>query len=174
VLLGFLAGFDTALVAASAAAVLMITRRVKPGKVYAAIDGGLLVLFMGLFIVIRGVEQAGLDRVFFDLLQPVGVSTVWGLSLAVTLLSNLMSNVPAVMLFTRIVPHLPDPRHAWLTLAMSSTPAGNLTLLASIANLIVVEGARRHGIRLTFREYLKVGVPVTLTTLAVGIWWLSR
>lgn len=174
VVAGFLAGLDTALVAAIAAAVLMITRRVKPEKIYASIDGGLLVLFLGLFVVIRGIEQAGLDRMFFDALQPIGVSTVWGLSLVSTLLSNLTSNVPAVMLFTRIVPQLPDPTHAWLTLAMSSTLAGNLTLLGSIANLIVVEGARRHGIRISFGEYLKVGVPVTIITLLVGALWLSR
>lgn len=174
VLVGFLAGLDTALVAASAAAALLITRRVKPEKIYAAVDGGLLVLFIGLFVVIRGIEHAGLDRQFFDLLQPVGVSTIWGLSLVATLLSNVTSNVPAVMLFSRIVPHLPDPRHAWLALAMASTLAGNLTLLGSIANLIVVEGARRQGIQISFREYLKVGVPVTLTTLGVGVWWLSR
>ncbi len=174
VVAGFLAGLDTALVAAIAAAVLMITRRVKPEKIYASIDGGLLVLFIGLFVVIRGIEQAGLDRAFFDVLQPIGVSTVWGLSLVSALLSNLTSNVPAVMLFTRIVPQLPDPTHSWLTLAMSSTLAGNLTLLGSIANLIVVEGARRHGIRITFGEYLKVGVPVTIITLVVGALWLSR
>lgn len=174
VVAGFLAGLDTALVAAIAAAVLMITRRVKPEKIYASIDGGLLVLFIGLFVVFRGIEQAGLDRAFFDVLQPIGVSTVWGLSLVAALLSNLTSNVPAVMLFTRIVPQLPDPTHSWLTLAMSSTLAGNLTLLGSIANLIVVEGARRHGIRITFGEYLKVGVPVTIITLVVGALWLSR
>ncbi len=77
------------------------------------------------------------------------------------------------MLFTRIVPHLPDPRTAWLTLAMASTLAGNLTILGSIANLIVVEGGRRHGVSITFGDYLRVGLPVTLVTLAFGAWWLS-
>jgi Na+/H+ antiporter NhaD/arsenite permease-like protein len=91
-----------------------------------------------------------------------------------TLLSNMTSNVPAVMLLSRMIPHLPDPREAWLTLAMASTLAGNLTILGSIANLIVVEGARRRGIRISFLEYLRVGLPVTLLTLAFGIWWLAR
>lgn len=174
VLAGFLAGFEPALVASSGAAVLLVTRRVKPEKVYRQIDWDLLVLFIGLFIVIHGVERAGLDRILFEWLRPLGVETVIGLSAISALLSNLVSNVPAVMLFTRIVPTLPDPTTGWLALAMSSTLAGNLTILGSIANLIVVEGARRHGIRISFGDYLRVGAPVTLVTLAIGVLWLSR
>jgi Na+/H+ antiporter NhaD/arsenite permease-like protein len=101
------------------------------------------------------------------------VDGVAGLSVVAALLSNLVSNVPAVMLFTRLVPHLPDPTTSWLALAMSSTLAGNLTLIGSIANLIVVEGARRRGVRVSFLDYLRVGVPVTVLTLAFGVWWLS-
>ncbi len=82
-------------------------------------------------------------------------------------LSNLVSNVPAVMLFIPLVLQFPDPERAWRVLAMSSTFAGNLTLVGSIANLIVAEGARRVS-PLTFREYLKVGVPVTVSTLVLG------
>ena len=70
------------------------------------------------------------------------------------------------------MPSFPNPRSAWLTLAMSSTLAGNLTLVGSIANLIVVESARKEGVVLTFWDYLKVGVPVTAVTIAIGIWWL--
>jgi len=173
-LAGFLAGVEPALVASSGAAVLLVTRRVKPEKVYRQIDWGLLVLFVGLFIVIHGVERAQLDARFFDLLRPVGVQTVAGLSIVSAVLSNLVSNVPAVMLFTRLVPQLPHPDLAWLALAMSSTLAGNLTILGSIANLIVVEGAARHGVRISFMDYLKVGVPVTVVSLALGILWLAR
>ncbi len=173
VLAGFFSGLDTALVSACAAAAVLITRRVKPEKIYRQIDGGLLVLFIGLFVVIRGVEQAGLDSDVFALLRPIGVEGVWGLSIVTAILSNVTSNVPAVMLLSRLVPHLPDPRQAWLVLAMASTLAGNLTVLGSIANLIVIEGARRHGVQVTFLDYLRIGVPVTLVTLAFGIWWLS-
>jgi Na+/H+ antiporter NhaD/arsenite permease-like protein len=94
------------------------------------------------------------------------------LAAASTLLSNLVSNVPAVLLFTPLVGDLPDPRQAWLLLAMSSTLAGNLTLVGSIANLIVAEGARKTS-PLAFGEYLKAGVPVTLLTLVAGTLWLS-
>jgi len=83
-----------------------------------------------------------------------------------------VSNVPAVMLLAHAVPSLPNPARAWLTLAMASTLAGNLTVLGSIANLIVVEGARRRGVSISFAEYARVGVPITVITLAIGAWWL--
>lgn len=173
VLVAFLAGYEPAKVAAAAAAVLLLTRRVKPEKVYRQIDWGLLMLFVGLFVVVAGAERAGLDDWFFARLSAIGVEHVWSLSLVSAVLSNLISNVPAVMIFTKVVPQLADPHTAWLALAMSSTLAGNLTVLGSIANLIVLEGARRHGEEFSFLAYLRVGVPVTVLTMAVGIWWLA-
>jgi Na+/H+ antiporter NhaD/arsenite permease-like protein len=173
VLIAFLLGKDPAIVAAIAAASLLITRRVNPAKIYRQIDWDLLVLFIGLFVVIGGVEQVGLAQKLFDLLAPIGLHTIAGLSIVTTIVSNVISNVPAVMLLSRLVPQLPDPSTAWLTLAMSSTLAGNLTLVGSIANLIVLEGARRHGVEISFWEYCKVGVPVTLLTLLFGVWWLG-
>ena len=167
-------GNDPALVAAVAAAALLITRRVNPQKIYRQIDWDLLVMFIGLFVVIGGVEQAGLAQRLFDLLAPIGLHTVTGLSAVTAVVSNVISNVPAVMLLSRLVPQLPDPETSWLTLAMSSTLAGNLTLVGSIANLIVLEGARRHGVEITFWQYCKVGVPVTVVTLVFGMWWLAK
>ena len=173
VLAGFLAGYNTALVAAAGAAVLLITRRVRPRKVYAAIDWDLLMLFVGLFVIVAAGERAGFDRRIFDWLAPLGVGTLAGLSATAAVVSNAISNVPAVMLFTRLVPRLPEPTASWLALAMSSTLAGNLTILGSIANLIVVEGARRRGVKVSFLEYAAVGVPITVLTLSFGVWWLS-
>ena len=84
-------------------------------------------------------------------------------------LSNLVSNVPAVMLLKTLVPAFRDPHTGWLVLAMASTLAGNLTITGSVANLIVVE--RAHGeVHIGFWDYSRVGVPVTLVTLAVGAW----
>ncbi len=171
-LVGFFSGIDPALVAASGAAALLVTRRVKPEKVWRRLDWDLLMLFVGLFVVIGGAEAAHIDQWIFGRLRYIGVETIWGLSIVATVLSNLISNVPAVMLLSPLMPTLPDPHTAWLTLAMSSTLAGNLTLLGSIANLIVLEGARRRGTTITFTQYLRVGLPVTLVTLAFGIWWL--
>ena len=167
----FFAGANVSMVALTAGAALLLTRRVKPEKVFLEINWNLLTLFAGLFVVVGAARTAGLADAAFaflarDLRSPAALAT------ASTALSNLVSNVPAVMLFTPLVPELPDPRRAWLVLAMSSTLAGNLTLVGSIANLIVAEGARKAS-PLTFGEYLKVGVPVTLLTLAAGTLWLS-
>jgi Na+/H+ antiporter NhaD/arsenite permease-like protein len=171
-LVGFFAGIDPALVSAGGAAALLVTRRVKPEKVWRRIDWDLLMLFVGLFVVIGGAEAAHLDRWLFERLRDIGTDTVGGLSIVTAVLSNLISNVPAVMLLSRLVPTLPDPATSWLALAMSSTLAGNLTLLGSIANLIVLEGARQRGVTIAFSDYLRVGLPVTLLTLAVGVLWL--
>ncbi len=88
------------------------------------------------------------------------------------LLSNLVSNVPAVMLLKSLVPGFADPHAGWLLLAMASTLAGNLTITGSVANLIVAETARPE-VRLGFRDFLRVGVPVTAATLLVGWGWLA-
>jgi Na+/H+ antiporter NhaD/arsenite permease-like protein len=168
-LAGFLAGLDSALVAAAGAAVLLVTRRVKPERVYRQVDWDLLVLFVGLFVVVAGVRHAGLTDRLFAALEPLGIRTVAGLAVVTAILSNAISNVPAVMLLMHVVPGLPDPRKAWLTLAMASTLAGNLTLVGSIANLIVVQSARREGVVVSFRDYLRVGVPITLVTMTIGV-----
>jgi Na+/H+ antiporter NhaD/arsenite permease-like protein len=84
--------------------------------------------------------------------------------------SNLVSNVPAVLLFKPLIPTLGEPDRAWLILAMATTLAGNLTLLGSVANLIVAEAAREARVEIGFLEYSRVGVPLTILTLAVG--WL--
>src|SRR5690606_25898438 len=96
------------------------------------------------------------------------------LTLVSLVLSNLVSNVPAVMLFRPVVPTLADPHSAWLTLAMATTLAGNLTLLGSVANLIVAEIARKRGVHLSFVEYLKAGTAIAILTLGFGVLWLAR
>jgi Na+/H+ antiporter NhaD/arsenite permease-like protein len=168
----FFDGQPIALVALVAAGVLMLDR-VRPEKVYEAIDWPLLVMFTGLFVVVHGFEVHvvrtwGLDRWHALLDSPVVL--VSGLSVV---LSNLVSNVPAVLLFKPLMAVMPQKELAWLALAMSSTLAGNLTVLGSVANLIVVENARRAGIELSFLEYLKVGVPLTILTTLLGIGWLA-
>jgi Na+/H+ antiporter NhaD/arsenite permease-like protein len=164
----FFAGANVSMVAFTAGAALLLTRRVKPEKVFLEINWNLLVLFAGLFVVVGAAREAGVTGALFDLLRVRQAHGAAPFAAAVAVMSNLVSNVPAVMLFSHLVPELPDPRRAWLTLAMASTLAGNLTVVGSIANLIVVEGARKL-CPISFREYLKVGVPVTLLTLAAGV-----
>jgi Na+/H+ antiporter NhaD/arsenite permease-like protein len=164
----FFAGWPVPKVAIVAGALLLLTRRVKPEKVYRLIDWSLLVMFAGLFIVIAGLETTSLAQdleLIAARLQLDQVAVMTGVAAAV---SNLVSNVPAVLVFKPFMAHLPDPTTSWLVLAMASTLAGNLTLVGSIANLIVVERAR-PAVRIGFVEYLKVGVPLTVLSLAAGV-----
>jgi Na+/H+ antiporter NhaD/arsenite permease-like protein len=169
-LVAFLAGVPIALVAIGGAAYCLLTRRVNPDKVYREIDWGLLVLFTGLFVVIGGLEASGLAGEVLGWAGEAGLYRPSVLTVVTAVLSNLVSNVPAVLLFKTVVPTFGEPTRAWLLLAMASTLAGNLTILGSVANLIVVEQARGAGIQIGFLEYSKVGVPVTVMTLLVG--WL--
>lgn len=169
----FFAGFPMAVVALGAAAALLLDR-VNPEKVYAHIDWGLLLMFAGLFVVVRAFEVRVLDG------SPVGgwasrADPVWALSGLAAVLSNLVSNVPAVLLFKPAIPAMPeaDRETAWLALGLSSTFAGNLTVLGSVANLIVVEQARKEGVTIGFWDYCRVGIPVTLLTLTTGAAWLA-
>jgi Na+/H+ antiporter NhaD/arsenite permease-like protein len=172
VLAGFLTGVPAALMAAIGAALLLITRTMEPRKVYDEVDWGLLVFFLGLFIIVGGADRAGLSA---TLLHPIEIWDLHRLPIfvsATAVLSNVVSNVPAVMLLRTVVPGFPDAHAAWLTLAMSSTLAGNLTITGSVANIIVVERAAAEGVHVGFREYFRVGLPVTITTLVLGSIWL--
>jgi Na+/H+ antiporter NhaD/arsenite permease-like protein len=166
----FLAGVPIALVAITGAAYTLLTRQVNPEKVYREIDWQLLVLFSGLFVVIAGVEASGLVGDLLGLAGALNLHRPAVLTAVTALLSNLVSNVPAVLLFKSVIPAFGEPTRAWLILAMASTLAGNLTIVGSVANLIVVEQARSQGIDIGFVEYAKVGVPLTLLTLLLG--WL--
>ncbi len=172
-LVAFVAGAPIPLAALVAASLLLITRRIKPQRVFNEVDFTLLVFFGGLFIVTGAIEHSGLSEKLFAVGRPLATQGVAALSVVAAILSNLVSNVPAVLLFRPLVPQLPDPQQAWLTLAMATTFAGNLTLLGSVANLIVAEVAQGRGVELSFREYLKAGVPITLVSLLLGIFWLS-
>jgi Na+/H+ antiporter NhaD/arsenite permease-like protein len=169
----FFLGWPVAKVAIVAGALLLITRRVKPEKVYHEIDWSLLAMFAGLFIVVAGVEKTSLEDELVALAAQFHLDRVGVLTALSTLLSNLVSNVPAVLVFRPIVAHLEDPQRGWLVLAMSSTLAGNLTILGSVANLIVVQRAHREA-PISFWQYFRVGAPLTLLTLIAGALWLAR
>jgi Na+/H+ antiporter NhaD/arsenite permease-like protein len=165
-----LMGVQPPLAAMAGAAVLLVTRRVEPGRVYELIDWPLLVMFAGLFVVVEGVERAGIAAWIVGRLSGV-LGGPHGFVALTAALSNLVSNVPAVMLLGKAAAAAPDPERARLLLAMASTLAGNLTLVGSVANLIVVSQAGPRA-RVGFWEYARVGAPITLLTLAWGAWWL--
>ncbi|MBI2684989.1 MAG: anion transporter [Acidobacteria bacterium] len=168
----FFAGVPVAKAAMVAGALLLITRRIHPERIYEQIDWSLLVMFSGLFVVLEAVEKTSLNEHFLQLASSLRLQNVGVLSLLSAALSNLISNVPAVMVLKPVVQRLPDAKTGWLALAMSSTLAGNLTLLGSVANLIVVEQARKK-VAISFWEYTRVGLPLTILTIAFGAWWLT-
>lgn len=171
-LIGFVAGAPIPLCALAAAALHMVSRHREPEQMLAEVDWSLLVFFCGLFIVTGAVEQSGWSHTLFSILEPIARQGVLALSAVSVLLSNLISNVPAVMLFRPLVPSFDQPQQSWLTLAMATTLAGNLTLLGSVANLIVAELALSRQINFSFREYLRTGPAITLLSLGWGILWL--
>ena len=168
----FFAGVPPAEVAIIAGALLLLTRRLKPERVYREIDWALILLFAGLFVVVRGTEQALLTPEVLAWAERLTLDEPAMLALVSAALSNIVSNVPTVLVLKPFVAALPHPGRAWLVLAMASTLAGNLTIVGSIANLIVVERARRQRVEIDFWTYLKLGLPVTLITIAIGVWWM--
>ncbi len=169
---GFFAGQPPAKLAIIAGGLSLLTRAVKSRKIYGEIDWPLLLMFAGLFAVVAGFEKAVLSPRLVAELTGGRLNHTGTLSLVTAVLSNLVSNVPAVLLLKPFVARLADPRHAWLVIAMASTLAGNLTVLGSVANLIVVQWARLRGVTLGFWEYFRVGAPLTALTILVGVWWL--
>lgn len=172
-LAAFVAGVPIAEAAFVAGCVLLLTRRVHPEKVMNEIDWNLLVFFSALFILTGVIEQQHLTAGIFAALQPLLARGAAGLGLVTVIMSNLVSNVPAVLLLRSVIPTLPDPTAGWLTLAAASTLAGNLTLLGSVANLIVAESARKRGVQLSFGEYTRAGALITLISLALGLLWIE-
>jgi Na+/H+ antiporter NhaD/arsenite permease-like protein len=173
-LLGLLfAGLHPAKAAIIIGALLLLTRRIESHRVYAEIDWSLLLMFAGLFIIVAGAEHTLLNRDFATAITAIHLNRIPVLSGLTAVISNLVSNVPAVLLLKPLVVSLPDQRSAWLTVAMASTLAGNFTLIGSIANLIVVQGAAANGVEVGFWDYFRVGAPLTLLTLAAGTLWMS-
>ena len=172
VLAGFLSGLPPALVAAVGAAVMLMSRTHEPRFVYDEVDWGLLVFFVGLFLIVGGAENVGLTGRLLEIGQRWNLQNSSTFAIVTAALSNVVSNVPAVMLLKSMVPRFADPQRGWLMLAMASTLAGNLTITGSVANIIVVERARPE-VRISFGQYLRAGIPITLATLAFGWLWLS-
>ena len=168
----FFAGQPPAKVALIAGGFLLLTRIVRSERIYREIDWPLLLMFAGLFVVVAGFERAILTPDRIAAVGRSGLDRDSMLSLVTAVLSNLVSNVPAVLVIKPFIGETGHPQHAWIVVAMTSTLAGNLTVLGSVANLIVVQLARADGVTIGFWEYFRVGAPLTLLTILVGLWWL--
>jgi len=125
-------------------------------------------MFCGLFVVIHATEKSGLSKIFFDWAMNFKIENVFIFSGVVAVLSNLVSNVPAVILFKPMMNNFTNPEKFWLLLAMASTFAGNFSIIGSVANLIVVEQSKPY-IKIGFFEYLKVGIPLTIISIFIGL-----
>jgi Na+/H+ antiporter NhaD/arsenite permease-like protein len=174
VLFLFARGEWRAIGALAGAALLLCSHNAKAAKLYQLVDWNLLLLFLGLFVVNGAMQNlvggafAKLRATGVNLHEPVTLS-------AVTLgLSNVVSNVPAVLLLQNPIQTAPpaDQRQLWYLLALVSTWAGNLTLVGSIANLIVAESAAAFGVKLDLATYCRLGIPLTITCVLIGTAWL--
>lgn len=177
VVLGFFLDLHLGYTALAGVMALMFFERREPSHVFAAVDWTLLVFFCCLFIVVAGFNTTGLPGQAWEALAPSltlhSAGGVAAFTAAMGLGAQVVSNVPMVML---VGPHLSqgDPV-AWVLLAFVLTVAGNLTLLGSVANIIVAESAR-DTYPLGFWEYARFGVPSTLLVCAVGVpvlMWLA-
>jgi Na+/H+ antiporter NhaD/arsenite permease-like protein len=173
VIVSFFAGVPVAKAAILGGALLLITRAIKARKVYQEIDGSLLLMFAGLFVVVAAEEKILFTPEVVGAMQNFHLDNVYILTVVTAMLSNIISNVPAVLALKPFVQSLTDQNRIWLVIAMSATLAGNLTLVGSVANLIVAERARAAGIEMSFWAYCRAGIPLTVITLAIGAWWLS-
>jgi len=169
----FLLGLPREIVALAAAGLLLISRKYPPRDLLACVDWPLLLLFVGLFVIVGNARDHQLFLYAYEKLNvpQTAFTSPWPLSILTLGLSNLVSNVPAVLLLIPSIP--PENTHTWDLLAVISTFAGNLTLLGSIANLIVAEQARKYDIHMGFMEYLKAGLPITLATSALAAAYFS-
>jgi Na+/H+ antiporter NhaD/arsenite permease-like protein len=169
---GFLAGFPLAWTALFAAALLMAVAGRAPREALQRVDWPLLVFFAGLFVVVAGVAEAGIADRMHDAIAPHLGATPERQAIVFSAFavvgSQLVSNVPFVLLAGEWIPKLSDPTLLWLATALASTLAGNLTVIGSVANIIVLELAGSRG-RIGFWRFARIGFVITVLTIAAGL-----
>ena len=167
--LGKLFGLSIPLVALTGAALIMLIGEAKPSKVIQKVDWVLLLFFASLFIVVGAVEKAGLfDSVLKSEILSAdlkGLGIIHGLSLV---LSQIVSNVPFAVLMLPML-KAAGSNMLWMGLASASTLAGNATIIGAMANLIVIESADKQGYHISFMEFFKIGIIVTMITLPLSL-----
>ncbi len=172
VVIAFLAGVRPSFAALGGGCALLVATRVPPRRVFARVDWTLLLFFASLFVLVEGVVRAGAAEWLGDAFRPWlgdGAPRQAGVfSILAVIGSNIVSNVPFILVARPWIGALHDPALQWRVLAMATTFAGNLTLLGSVANLIVVEAAEGE-VRVGFWDYFRVGLPVTAATVAWGL-----
>ena len=168
----FFTGIPREISAISIAGLLLCSRRMHTRSILGLVDWHLITLFCGLFIVIKGLETTGLPGMVMEslALRGIDMGNVFTLTAVSGILSNIVSNVPATMLLTKFLD--PSNHLQWYVLAISSTFAGNLITIGSVANLITFEQAKAYGVNVGFWEHAKVGIPVTLVSFGIAVGWM--
>ena len=174
--LGFVTGCSMAFSALAGAVIVITFHRKDPGEILAKLDWSLLMFFSSLFVVIGGLQTSGLAAAIakwsLELISGDLSRQIWIFSGVTLVGSNLLSNVPFVLLASHSVPSLSNPELFWCLLAFVSTIAGNLTIFGSVANMIVAETAGDR-CKISFWEFARFGIPSTLICIAVGVLILS-
>jgi Na+/H+ antiporter NhaD/arsenite permease-like protein len=169
-------GADLAWTATAGFVALILLHRRDARELWPHIDWSLLLFFAALFVVVHGLTKSGAPAALFERFPlATGVSGLGENARLATIFlvgSNLVSNVPFILVVQSQMAALPDARVGWELLALASTFAGNLTLIGSVANIIVAEAGRDVG-GIGFFEYLRVGLPLALGTTVLGVLWLS-
>jgi Na+/H+ antiporter NhaD/arsenite permease-like protein len=173
VMVCFFTSIPREITALCAGGLLLCSRSTQSKKLLGLIDWSLILLFCGLFIVIAGMDKTGVTGGLINVLEQHGVviDNPYTLLAIGPILGNIVSNVPAVMMLIQFLNAAPHT--SWYVLGVASTFAGNLITIGSIANLIVIEEAKRDGIVLSFREHARVGIPVTIASLVILLGWLA-
>jgi Na+/H+ antiporter NhaD/arsenite permease-like protein len=169
----FLTGLPRELSAIALAGFLLCSRRMKTRSLLGLVDWHLITLFCALFIVVAGIEAVHIPGRLMSVLAARGVALqrTADLTVLTAVLSNLVSNVPAVMLLVKFLN--PAQSLPWMVAALASTFAGNLITIGSIANLIVIETAKEYGVTIRFSEHARAGIPITIFSLITMILWLG-
>jgi Na+/H+ antiporter NhaD/arsenite permease-like protein len=174
---GFLAGLNLSWTALAGGALVMVLARRDTHEVLKLVDWHLLVFFAALFVVVEGLSGTGLPNEIYQRVEPVFGSTAgsqaWNFAWFSALGSNVFSNVPFVLVAGKWINHFVQPELMWKVMALATTFAGNLTILGSVANIIVVESARGHA-DVGFWDYARFGIPVTILTTIAGMAILLR
>jgi Na+/H+ antiporter NhaD/arsenite permease-like protein len=169
---GFFMGLNLAWTAMTGAALVMVLARRDTHDVLKLVDWHLLLFFAALFVVVDGLRDTGLPDAIYFRLRPIFGSTApaqaWNLAWFSVVGSNIFSNVPFVLVAGNWITRFTNPGLMWKVLALSTTFAGNLTIVGSVANMIVVESARDH-IQVGFWDYARFGIPITILTTAAGV-----
>ena len=172
VFLGFVSGLDLSWTALAGAVLVMVLARRDTHEVLKLVDWHLLLFFAALFIVVEGLNSTGFPDQIYSRLRGVfgetAMAQAWNLAWFTALGSNIFSNVPFVLVAGKWIPGFTQPELMWKVMALATTFAGNLTILGSVANIIVVESARGY-VEVSFWDYARFGIPVTILTTATGM-----